>query len=123
MELHESAENYLETIYVLKNRFGYVRGVDIARELNFSKPSASRAIAHLKEIGLVALDPNGMILLTDEGYRIAESVFARQTFLKNFLISIGVEEQTANDEACKIEHDISLDTFEIMKKAFPDIKC
>ena len=123
MKLHESAENYLETIYILKNRFGYVRGVDIAREMNFSKPSASRAISNLKEEGLVALDPNGMILLTEEGCRIAESVFARHTFLKNFLISIGVEEQTANDEACKIEHDISLDTFEIMKKAFPDIKC
>ena len=123
MELHESAENYLETIYVLKNKFGYVRGVDIARALNFSKPSASRAIARLKEDGLVTLDPNGMILLTDEGLKIAESIFARHTFLKNFLISIGVEEHEANDEACKIEHDISLDTFEKMKKAFPDIKC
>ena len=122
MELNESAENYLETIYILKNRFGYVRSVDIARELNFSKPSASRAIAHLKEEGLVTFDPNGMILLTDEGSEIAESVFARHTFLKNFLISIGVEEQTANDEACKIEHNISLDTFEKMKNAFPDIE-
>ena len=123
MKLHESAENYLETIYILKNRFGYVRGVDIARELNFSKPSASRAIANLREEVIVTLDPNGMILLTDEGHKIAESVFARHTFLKNFLISIGVEEQEANDEACKIEHDISLDTFEKMKKAFPDIEC
>ena len=80
MQLHESAENYLEAIYVLKNRFGYVRGVDIARELNFSKPSASRAIANLKEDGLVTFDPNGMILLTDAGYKIAESVFERHTF-------------------------------------------
>ena len=123
MQLHESAENYLEAIYVLKNRFGYVRGVDIARELNFSKPSASRAIANLKEDGLVTFDPNGMILLTDAGYKIAESVFERHTFLKSFLMSIGVEEQTANDEACKIEHDISLETFAKLKKAFPDIKC
>ena len=123
MQLHESAENYLEAIYVLKNRFGYVRGVDIARELNFSKPSASRAIANLKEDGLVTFDPNGMILLTDAGYKIAESVFERHTFLKSFLMSIGVEEQTANDEACKIEHDISLETFAKLKKAFPNIKC
>lgn len=122
MQLHESAENYLEAIYVLKNKFGYVRGVDIARELNFSKPSASRAIANLKENGLVALDPNGMILLTDEGYTIAKSVFDRHTFLKSFLMSIGVEEQAANDEACKIEHDISLDTFEKLKKAFPNME-
>ncbi len=123
MQLHESAENYLETIYVLKNRFGYVRGVDIARELNFSKPSASRAIANLRENGLVALDPNGMILLTDEGYKIAKSVYDRHTFLKSFLMSVGVDERNANDEACKIEHDISLDTFEKLKKAFPDIEC
>ena len=122
MALHESAENYLEAIYILKNRYGYVRGVDIARELNFSKPSASRGIAHLREEGLVALDPNGMVLLTEEGEKIAKSVFERHTFLKNFLISIGVEENTANDEACKIEHNISLDTFGKMKKAFPDIQ-
>lgn len=123
MELHESAENYLEAIYILKKKFGYVRGVDVARELNFSKPSASRGIAHLKEEGLVTLDPNGMILLTDEGEKIAGSIFARHTFLKNFLISIGVTEEKANEEACKIEHNISIDTFMKMQKAFPDIEC
>ena len=123
MELHESAENYLEAIYILKNKFGYVRGVDVARELNFSKPSASRGIANLKEEGLVTLDPNGMILLTDAGETIARSIFERHTFLKNFLISIGVTQERANEEACKIEHNISIDTFIKMRNAFPDIKC
>lgn len=122
MELHESAENYLEAIYVLKERFGYVRGVDIARELKFSKPSASRGIAHLREVGLVTLDPNGMVVLTEEGAKIAKSVYERHTFLRQFLISIGVDEETANEEACKIEHDISEGTFEKLKEAFPNIE-
>ena len=116
MELHESGEMYLETILLLKNRFGYVRSIDIAKELGYSKPSVSRAVSLLRENEYICLDPNGMILLTDKGMEIAESIYDRHKSLTTFLTKIGVSEKTAQDDACRIEHVISEETLEAIKK-------
>ncbi len=116
MELHESGEMYLETILILKNRFGYVRSIDIANKMNVSKPSVSRAVGILKDNGYITFDPNGMILLTDSGKAVAEKIYERHQILTTILISIGVSEETASRDACKIEHVISDETFDILKK-------
>ncbi len=115
MELHESGEMYLETILVLKNRFGYVRSIDIANEMNVSKPSVSRAVGLLKDNGYITFDPNGMILLTDSGSSVAEKIYERHRILTSYLTSIGVSEETAAHDACKIEHVISDETFDVLK--------
>lgn len=115
MELHESGEMYLETILLLKNRFGYVRSIDIAREMGYSKPSVSRAVSLLRENGYICLDPNGMILLTDKGRDIAERIYDRHKNLSLFLESIGVSEKTAQQDACRIEHVISEETLNAIK--------
>jgi Mn-dependent DtxR family transcriptional regulator len=115
MKLQESGENYLETILILKNRFGYVRAIDVANEMGFSKPSVSRAVSILKENGYIASDPNGMLLLTKEGQAVAEEIYERHQVLTHFLLSIGVNEQTAAEDACKIEHAISHESFEKLK--------
>ena len=115
MELHESGEMYLETILILKNRFGYVRSIDIAHELGYSKPSVSRAVSLLKENDYITYDPNGMILLTEKGSEIAESIYERHKVLSKYLISLGVSEDTAQRDACRMEHVISPETFDIIK--------
>ena len=115
MELHESGEMYLETILLLKNKFGYVRSIDIARELGYSKPSVSRAVAILRENDYICLDPNGMILLTDKGREIAENIYDRHTHLSRFLEAIGVSPKVAQEDACRIEHVISDETLEAIK--------
>ena len=116
MELHESGEMYLETILVLKNRFGYVRSIDIANEMGVSKPSVSRAVGLLKDNGYITFDPNGMILLTDSGNGVAVKIYERHNILTKFLTSIGVSAETASRDACKIEHVISDETFSLLKK-------
>ena len=116
MELHESGEMYLETILILKNRFGYVRSIDIANEMNVSKPSVSRAVGLLKDNGYITFDPNGMILLTESGSAVAEKIYERHQILTQFLTSIGVNEDTAAHDACKIEHVISAESFDAIKK-------
>lgn len=115
MELHESGEMYLETILIVKNRFGYVRSIDIANEMNVSKPSVSRAVGLLKDNGYITFDPNGMILLTEQGKEVAEKIYERHQILTQYLVSIGVSEDTAAHDACKIEHVISDETFSILK--------
>lgn len=115
MELHESGEMYLETILIVKNRFGYVRSIDIANEMNVSKPSVSRAVGLLKDNGYITFDPNGMILLTEQGKEVAEKIYERHQILTQYLVSIGVSEDTAAHDACKIEHVISNETFSILK--------
>ena len=121
MELHESGEMYLETILVLKNRFGYVRSIDIANELGVSKPSVSRAVALLKDNGYITFDPNGMILLTDSGKNVADKIYERHNILSQFLAKLGVNETTAAHDACKIEHIISDETFDIIKKKLSEL--
>ncbi|MCI8404568.1 MAG: metal-dependent transcriptional regulator [Clostridia bacterium] len=121
MELHESGEMYLETILILKNRFGYVRSIDIANEMNVSKPSVSRAVGLLKDNGYITFDPNGMILLTDTGRFVAEKIYERHNILSQFLAALGVSDETAARDACKIEHIISDETFDIIKKKLVEL--
>lgn len=115
MQIHESAENYLETILVLKNRKGNVRSIDIANELSFSKPSISNAIKALRENGYVSVENGGNITLTDAGLEIAEKIYERHLILTQFLVELGVDSETAAADACKIEHDISAASFEKLK--------
>lgn len=115
MKLHESGENYLETILILKRSAGYVRSIDIANALAFSKPSVSRAMSILKNAGHITMDASGMIELTESGSAIAEQIYKRHQMLTDFLINIGVDEDTAAADACRMEHVISSSTYEKMK--------
>lgn len=122
MSLYESGENYLETILILKEKYGYVRSIDVARELNVSKPSVSRAVSVLKNDGYISLDQNGMIVLTDEGTRVANKIYERHNIITKHLISLGVSEEVASNDACKIEHVLSDETFEKIKDIVDNIK-
>ena len=112
----ESAEDYLETILVLRNRMGEVRSIDIATEMGFSKPSVSIAMKHFRENGYVTVDENGHIHLTESGLAVAERTYERHLVLTRLLTAIGVDEQTAREDACRIEHDISEQTFTCIKE-------
>jgi DtxR family Mn-dependent transcriptional regulator len=114
MKIHESAENYLETILVLSQKGG-VRSIDIATRLDFSKPSVSVAMKNLRDGGYIKTDESGFITLTDSGKAIAERVFERHTIIKDFLIKLGVPKKTASEDACKIEHVISEESFTALK--------
>ena len=116
MALHESAEMYLETIYVLTQQSANVRSIDIAEHMSYSKPSISRAVGLLKQGGYVSVDSDGFITLTDEGLAVAKKIFERHTVVSQLLIRLGVSEQTAVEDACKIEHVISDETFNAVKK-------
>lgn len=119
MKIQESGENYLETILILKNRNGYVRSIDIANELGFSKPSVSRAMSLLKEAGYIVIEATGNILLTNTGKERAIGVYEKHIFITNFLENIlGVNHDVAETDACRIEHIISNETFEKMKKYY-----
>lgn len=115
-KIQESAENYLETILVLQQRGGPVRSIDIAAELEFSKPSVSVAMKHLRERGCVAVDRDGFITLTEEGHRIAEGVYQRHILFTQWLQSLGVSPQVAAEDACRIEHVISEETFQAIRR-------
>lgn len=116
MGLHESAEMYLETIYVLTQRNANVRSIDIAEHMSYSKPSISRAVGLLKQGGYVAVDSDGFITLTDAGLLVAHKIFERHTVITQLLVRLGVNEETAAEDACKIEHVISDETFAAVKK-------
>lgn len=116
MQIHESAENYLETILMIKNKKGVVRSIDIANELEFSKPSVSVAMKNLRENGYIDVDSNGYITLLDKGLEIAEKMYERHITLSNWLINLGVPENIAVEDACRIEHIISAETFNAIKK-------
>lgn len=116
MKIHESAENYLETILMIKNKKGAVRSIDIANELEFSKPSVSVAMKNLREHGFIDVDSSGYITLLESGQEIAEKMYERHTILSDWLISLGVNSKTAVEDACKIEHIISTESFEAIKK-------
>ena len=119
----ESLEDYLETILLLHNKYGHVRSIDIANELNFTKPSVSVAMKNLREKEYITMADNGYITLTEAGRQRAESVLERHTILSDLLISIGVSEETARKDACRIEHDLSEETFETIKKYYQKRKC
>ncbi len=107
---------YLETILVLSRKNGFVRSIDIAEQMNYSKPSVSRAMSILKSGEYILVDRNGYISLTEKGSEIAEKIYERHTVISELLIRLGVDEETAVRDACKIEHDLSDTTFEIIKK-------
>ena len=109
---HETAEDYLEKILILRERNGNVRSIDIVNEMNYSKPSISIAMKKLRAEGLVEMALNGYITLTSKGEEIAQRIYKRHRLLKKVLMAIGVEEETAAEEACRIEHDINDDTYD-----------
>lgn len=115
MKIYESAENYLETILVLQRRKGEVRSIDIANEMNFSKPSISYAMKQFRENGYITMNVDNYIQLTAKGREIAERIYERHQLLTKYLISIGVDEETARTDACRIEHVISPLSFEKIK--------
>lgn len=115
MAIHQSGEDYLETILTLQLRNGQVRSVDVAAELGYSKPSVSIAMKKLREQGYVRVDESGLLSLTEQGAQVAKGVYERHTTIKKALLLIGVEEADAAEEACKIEHAISDSTLEKLK--------
>ncbi|HIS32453.1 MAG TPA: metal-dependent transcriptional regulator [Candidatus Limivivens intestinipullorum] len=116
MKIQESAQNYLETILILSKRLPHVRSIDIVNQLSFSKPSISIAIKNLREGGYVKVDSDGYITLTDSGLEIAETMYERHTLLTDWLTFLGVDEKIAAEDACRIEHVISAESFEAVKK-------
>ena len=116
MKVHESAENYLETILILSQKNGNVRSIDIANHLEFSKPSVSVAMKNLRSQGHIMVDRDGYITLTESGLQIAETIYERHTLLSSWLIHLGVSEETAMEDACRMEHVISAESFAAIKR-------
>lgn len=121
MSIHESGEMYLEAILVLSQKNGFVRSVDVSEYLGYSKPSVSRAVGILKNGNYIAVDKDGSLTLTESGKNIAEKIFERHTILSRLLIKLGVSEETATADACKIEHAISDESFEAIKRYMADL--
>ena len=117
MNLQESGEMYLETILILTEKNPHVRSIDVCEYMGFSKPSVSRAIGLLKNGGYVNVDGDGYLSLTDEGKSVAQKMYDRHRLLAEFLVSLGVDEEVAAQDACKIEHHISDESFEAIRKA------
>jgi Mn-dependent DtxR family transcriptional regulator len=122
MQLQESGEMYLETIHVLSKKLPCVRSVDVGEYMGYSKPSVSRAIGLLKNGGYVKVDDNGHLHLTDEGLKVANKIYDRHNLLKSLLLKVGVAEDIAAEDACRIEHVISDETYLALKKYFEEIK-
>jgi len=120
MSVHESGEMYLEAIYVLVKNNGHVRSVDVSEYLGYSKPSVSRAMGILRKNGYITMDSEVGLALTEAGRQIAEKIYARHTLLTKLLIHIGVSEQTAAEDACRLEHAISDESFEALKRFASD---
>ena len=116
MKVQESAENYLETILILQQRQGEVRAIDIVNEMNFTKPSVSVAMKNLRERGCIEVDGKGFITLTEQGRAIAETIYERHTLLTRWLMALGVPERTAQEDACRMEHVISAESFAAIKR-------
>ena len=115
MQIKESAENYLEAILMIKKEKGNVRSIDVANHLNFTKPSVSVAMKSFREEGYVTMDNDGSINLTQKGMEIAEKVYERHEVIAKALIALGIDEEVAYEDSCKIEHDISQQTFDKIK--------
>lgn len=115
MQLYESAEMYLETIYILSQSSRNVRSIDVAEALGYSRPSVSRAVGLLKKEGYLSVNEEGSLLLTEKGQRIGEKIYERHTILTAVLTALGVDRQTAAEDACRIEHVISDQTFAALK--------
>ena len=116
MTIHKSAEDYLEAMLMLKEERGYVRSVDVAERLGVTKPSVSYAVKRLREAGYLSLDPAGMIVLQPSGLEIAERMYERHKLLTELFMNLGVSPETAREDACKIEHDLSVESFEAIRR-------
>ena len=121
MSVHESGEMYLEAILVLSKKNGFVRSIDVSEYLGYSKPSVSRAVGILKNGGYIQMDKDGSLVLTESGRTIAEKIFERHTVLSRLLIKLGVSQETATEDACRIEHAISDESFEAIKRYMADL--
>lgn len=121
MELHASGEDYLETILILQKQCGMVRSVDVARYMSVSKPSVCRAVAVLRDGGFLKMDEDHFLYLTDEGREIAEEIYARHRFFTERLIAAGVDPETAEADACRLEHAISSESFARLKAAVAQV--
>ncbi len=115
MKIQKASEDYLEAMLMLKEKHGYVRSIDVAEQLGVTKPSVSYATKRLRENGYITMDREGLISLTDAGLEIAERMYERHKLLTRFLIELGVNEETAREDACKIEHDVSQESFEAIR--------
>ena len=122
MGIHESGEMYLETIYVLQKQRGLVRSVDISEHMGYSKPSVSRAVGLLKNGGYIQVDKDGSITLTETGKATAQKIYERHTVLSSLLITLGVSAETAAEDACRLEHAISDESFEAIKAHLDKMK-
>lgn len=118
MTVRESGEMYLEAILVLAKKSGYVRSIDVSEYLGYSKPSVSRAMGILREGGYILVEKDGAITLTDSGKKLAETIYERHTVLSELLIRLGVDEKNATDDACRIEHVISDESFQAIKQYY-----
>ena len=118
MTVRESGEMYLEAILVLAEKSGYVRSIDVSEYLGYSKPSVSRAMGILREGGYILMEKDGAITLTDSGKKLAETIYERHTVLSELLIRLGVDEKAATDDACRIEHVISDESFQAIKQYY-----
>ena len=118
MKIQESGENYLETILMLKKRIGQVRSIDIVREMDFSKPTVSVAMKRFRENGYITVDRDGFITLTEKGQEIAERIYERHEVIAEILMRLGVPEKTAYEDSCRIEHDLSDETFSRIKEHY-----
>lgn len=116
MTIYKSAEDYLEAMLMLKEERGYIRSVDVAEKLGVTKPSVSYATKRLRESGYITFDQAGMIQLLEPGREIAERMYERHTLLTELLIGLGVSPETAREDACKIEHDLSVESFDAIRR-------
>lgn len=116
MQIQESGQMYLESILVLSKKLDHVRSIDICEYMNYSKPSVSRAVGLLKNGGFITVDGKGYIYLTDEGYELASKIYERHTIITRVLTAIGISEDTAAEDACKLEHVLSDESFDAIKK-------
>ena len=118
MQIKESAENYLEQILIINNKNGYCRSIDICNEMGFSKPSVSVYMKNLREDGYISVDDSGNITLTEKGKEIADKIYERHNVIAGFLMQLGTSEETAYKDSCKIEHDISEESFLLIKEQY-----
>lgn len=116
MRILESSEDYLEAMLMMREKHGYVRSIDIAAELGVTKPSVSYATKRLRENGYITMDKEGLITLTESGYAIASRIYERHRTLTAFFVRLGVNEETAREDACKVEHDLSEETYNAIKR-------
>ena len=116
MRILESSEDYLEAMLMMREQHGYVRSIDIAAELGVTKPSVTYATKRLRENGYITMDKEGLITLTESGYTIASRIYERHKTLTAFFVRLGVDEETAREDACKVEHDLSEQTYNAIKR-------